>query len=405
MSEQSEEAMLTYYKRLFPYGPYFRWLNYGNMKEHYFHNREFSFTLPDDIYIRYQSFKDEAELEEELKKMKPQKIDLGAVYNHRPKNHRSITHFLPMEKELVFDIDMTDYDDVRNCCQGADICDKCWKFMVVAVKVLDVALREDFGYQHLLWVFSGRRGVHCWVCDDAARALDQSARSAVAEYLQIIKGGEQQNKKVSFNQEHLHPAISRAAGIVGQHFESMMVEDQDILGNEEAVKKFLLMIPDEQLRSKLEKTMLDYHNSISRWRVFQELTANTGKTKRQTLHLKEEIMLQLTYPRLDINVSKQLNHLLKSPFCVHPKTGKICVPIDPSNVEDFSPETVPTLSQLINELLELNSESLGKDGKSMKEYERTALNPSIQLFKKFLNNLESSWRHKRIIASDAKMEF
>lgn len=116
-------------------------------------------------------------------------------------------------------------------------------------------------------------------------------------------------------------------------------------------------------------------------------------------------MLQLTYPRLDINVSKQLNHLLKSPFCVHPKTGKICVPIDPSNVEEFSPETVPTLSQLINELLELNSESLSKDGKSLKEYERTALNPSIQLFKKFLNNLESSWRHKRIIASDAKMEF
>lgn len=32
MSEQSEEAMLTYYKRLFPYDPYFRWLNYANSK-------------------------------------------------------------------------------------------------------------------------------------------------------------------------------------------------------------------------------------------------------------------------------------------------------------------------------------------------------------------------------------
>jgi len=32
MVEQSEEAMLLYYKRLFPYGPYFRWLNYGNCK-------------------------------------------------------------------------------------------------------------------------------------------------------------------------------------------------------------------------------------------------------------------------------------------------------------------------------------------------------------------------------------
>ena len=37
----------------------------------------------------------------------------------------------------------------------------------------------------------------------------------------------------------------------------------------------------------------------------------------------EEVILQLAYPRLDINVTKGLNHLLKSPFCVHPKTGKI----------------------------------------------------------------------------------
>lgn len=53
------------------------------MKENYFLNREFSFTLADDVYVRYQSFKDQAELEEEMKKLKPQKIDLGAVYNYR----------------------------------------------------------------------------------------------------------------------------------------------------------------------------------------------------------------------------------------------------------------------------------------------------------------------------------
>ena len=49
--------------------------------------------------------------------------------------------FAPMERELVFDIDLTDYDDVRTCGKEGHICNACWPLMAVAVEVHTVLLR------------------------------------------------------------------------------------------------------------------------------------------------------------------------------------------------------------------------------------------------------------------------
>ena len=55
------------------------------------------------------------------------------------------------ERELVFDIDITDYDDVRFCCSGSAICNNCWPLMQFAVKVLDAAIQSNFylNFEHL----------------------------------------------------------------------------------------------------------------------------------------------------------------------------------------------------------------------------------------------------------------
>ena len=178
------------------------------------------------------------ELHAALKDRVPAKIDIGPVYNVDPAKRAAYSGewvskvacgnsflsrlrltlavipglgsdrvFSPVERELVFDIDMTDYDDVRSCCSAGAICSSCWPLMTVAIsvrarfalfssrlfakfldcgcgcvsldlilrllfyQVIDKGLREDFGFKHILWVFSGRRGIHCWVCDEEARSL------------------------------------------------------------------------------------------------------------------------------------------------------------------------------------------------------------------------------------------
>lgn len=49
-------------------------------------------------------------------------------------------------------------------------------------------------------------------------------------------------------------------------------------------------------------------------------------------------------------MSTKRNHLLKAPFCVHPKTGNVCVPFAVEDAGGFDPEHVPTLQGLIAEL-------------------------------------------------------
>ncbi|PWA46638.1 DNA primase isoform 3 [Artemisia annua] len=60
----------------------------------------------------------------------PFKIHIGPVYNVDPsKRHANAASgdniFAPVERELVFDIDISDYDDARYCCSRADVCDCC----------------------------------------------------------------------------------------------------------------------------------------------------------------------------------------------------------------------------------------------------------------------------------------
>jgi DNA primase small subunit len=154
-------------------------------------------------------------------------------------------------------------------------------------------------------------------------------------------------------------------------FSELILYDQDCFASEKGFEALLKLIPDSRVADALEtQWRASPSSSQEKWKDFKTEIKHYKKDSSQRVCLRpcfrapaadrasqaaltaamEDIILQYTYPRLDENVSKKRNHLLKAPFCVHPKTGRICVPIDPERIEEFDPETVPTVTQLLSEL-------------------------------------------------------
>ncbi|KAG2175915.1 hypothetical protein INT44_000393 [Umbelopsis vinacea] len=401
----------TFYNRFFPYKTYFNWLNYDTTPNKNFVQREFSFTLASDTYLRYNSFSDAEELRNEIERLQPVKIDIGAIYTAKPKDKKTINPkaFQPVEKELVFDIDMTDYDEIRTCCSGGDICHKCWGFMTVAIKVIHAALKEDFGFKHILWVYSGRRGVHCWVCDERARKLNNEARSAIVSYLEVVKGGAEMSRKVKLPAT-LHPSLTRSLDILRQYFLPLVVKDQGVFDDEKSWKKILNIIPDQAVQAKLtERWEGTDASGKSRWDDLRTELEKNEYAKRKTgdkLNLiPRDIIFQYTYPRLDDKVSTNINHLLKSPFCVHPKTQRVCVPINPDNCDQFDPFSVPTLQTLTKELESYNAANPKETEKRMADYDKTSLKEYIGTFELFVDGLLKEALERKRAEASVSMEF
>ncbi|MCJ1246629.1 hypothetical protein MMC30_003838 [Trapelia coarctata] len=392
-------VMLAFYQRLFPFRPLFQWLNHSMKPSNDFANREFAFTLANEAYLRYLSYPTADLLRKDVLRLNPARFEIGPVYNTNPRDRKTLTKaktFRPVAKELVFDIDLTDYDEVRTCCDKANICHKCWNFVTMAIKVVDASLREDFGFEHIMWVYSGRRGAHAWISDKKAREMDDNKRKALAGYLEVIKGGSQSGKKVNVKRP-LHPHLTRSLDILKDHFQRDILEDQDPWATPEGAEQLLKLLPDKALNDALRKRWdSDVGRSSSgKWTDIDSLAKNGASRtldSKALLEAKKDIILEYTYPRLDVAVSKHLNHLLKSPFVIHPKTGRVCVPIDTDKLEKFDPLAVPTVTELLGEIDEWNTlkgknEEVEGEVKKIQDYEKTSLRPFVDYFKTYVAEL------------------
>ncbi|ODQ65765.1 prim-pol domain-containing protein [Nadsonia fulvescens var. elongata DSM 6958] len=399
LDQVSPEEMLQFYQRLFPYRYFFQWLNHSPSPSPDFTHREIAFTLQSDIYSRYNSFKGYEDFKKEVLRLNPLRFEIGPQYTANPRDKKLLRKgaFRPLTKELVFDIDLTDYDEIRTCCSKTQICIKCWQFITVAIRTMTLGLKEDFGFKNIIWIFSGRRGAHAWVCDKRARELDDQKRRAIAHYFALSRNGTTVKKRMNLKRP-LHPHISRSLEILKDDFQVNILEEQDPWETNDGENILLNLLPERntELNKELRAFWLDNpgRTSYKKWKDIDDF-AKKGVQKnlstKELQYAKQDIILQYMYPRLDIEVSNKLNHLLKSPFVVHPKTGKVCVPIELDNYEDFDPEDVPTVDQLLNEIDSFNKElNESKDEMAdikISDYEKTSLKIYIDYFAKFVKSV------------------
>lgn len=214
---------------------------------------------------------------------------------------------------------------------------------------------------------------------------------------------------------------SRSLDILAPHFQTDILSVQDPWCDD--AEHLLTLLPDRTLNESLRAkwSASPGRASAQKWADIDTL-AKSGASKsldpKALLEAKQDVVLEYCYPRLDIEVSKKLNHLLKSPFVVHPGTGRVCVPIDTKRLEDFDPLGVPTVQSLLGEIDawtgavdgEVKEEEETKGGKSLQDWEKTSLRTYVEFFRSFVLGLmkeerESTTKIKRERDEGEGLEF
>ena len=203
----------------------------------------------------------------------------------------------------------------------------------------------------------------------------------------------------------------RSLRILRDHFQEDVLINQDPWQTDEKAAALLSLLPDASLNASLCKKWdsAPGRSSANKWADIDSLAASGASTTLDPKALKEakqDIVLEYTYPRLDAEVSKKLNHLLKSPFVVHPGTGRVCVPIDVRKLEEFDPFSVPTVVQLLGEIDKYpeNGNEEG-DEKKMADWEKTSLKPYVEYFRAFVAGLLKEEKSMKRGRGEDPMEF
>lgn len=330
----------NYYRTQFPFDAIEKFLCQSNDA---IDQREFG--LDSTFFKRYVCSSDKATLKQSLTQHDDATIHVGPVYSGRVGRPRGENASVPTRRELVFDVDLTDYDFLGiGKPVDVDLCDRCWPVAGLAVFFLKFVLEHQFGFTNFLVVYSGRRGVHLWVLDNRAMALSKEARESIASFVNCSMTKD--HSRASSSQRKFVDMLDLQE-VVEHAFEHLLVSQENGgVGLLDGMAARFVFVGKLGLTSLVD--LADecgrQPSGLEAYRYAKTAVHSESEGPRAWFRDRlKEVVIGYVWPRIDYAVTASLNHLIKAPFSVHASSLRVAVPVHEHELLTFKPCTVPTL--------------------------------------------------------------
>jgi len=370
---------------------------FGQCSSEMVESRNFVFVLPNpkggrQIVVQYQSFRSPVELQAAFCERPPLRVEIGSrgfepasimpVIVDKLSGRGDADPYAMHTKELVFDVDITEWNDLRVCqCIGnrnsdicrhcgratsleselveeigycecveveAQVCSKCWCYAKASIMLMHFILTQRFGFKEVLFIFSGSKGYHCWVFDDEVKYMSLEQRTAIVNYFtpwtdkKRIGLKDESNDLLGDIEESFLEGVFADTILAGGIFSLLHPKSNwhlaDLLEmdtHSEATK--------ENFMALLDLALVERWTASLTWDNVKAFIFCHLPQYRAKAYVKR-ILYSYMFPRIDIPITSQIKHLIKLPYSLHQTTKLISTPILPYEFLSFDPSSCPNVT-------------------------------------------------------------
>jgi len=348
--------LCTYFSdRLFPVGAIVQYVTRNGRLP--LRHCEFAIKNKDDFLTRHRHFDQGDALQNWLAHMAPLRLEIGPWHMELSKVSKDKTTpyaNLPVQRYLAFDVDMCDFvvgnaelerdGYIRKCrcrTKKSGTCSYgCWFYMRVAVQVLTYLMRNCFGAQEVLAIFSGNRGVHVMCLDETFVGLNGEERKGILERIKLFA-----DPVANYYHNEFTPYIYEY--IMKPAFYDHWLDGQLLILESATTTRMLVLCAKLDSVTQLPAPVMHIMVRLvhATCREVREVAWQELCRAMDVPDFERIFIFKAMFPRLDGAVTTGMGHLIKAPFVIHPTSRRCSVPIP--DIDKWLPHMAPRASDLI----------------------------------------------------------